>query len=222
MKLPVVDAHGNSLREIEVADEVFAIEPNRWVLHQAYVAQMANRRAGGGHTLRRGEVRGSTRKIRRQKGLGRSRQGSIRAPHHVGGGIAHGPKPRDFSLRLPKQMRRLAIRSALSLHAAAGEILVVEGLVPPEPKTKLVAQLLGGLGISRTVLLVTGEHEPVLQRAARNIPFAKAMPAAYLNVVDLMNAHRLLMTEDAVRKVEELWGGERLKPQRGHHPVEVA
>ncbi|MCS7294731.1 MAG: 50S ribosomal protein L4 [Chloroflexota bacterium] len=222
MKLPVVDAHGNLLREIDAADEVFGIEPNRWVLHQAYVAQMANRRAGGGHTLRRGEVQGSTRKIRRQKGLGRSRQGSIRAPHHVGGGIAHGPKPRDFSLRLPKQMRRLAIRSALSAHAAAGELLVVEGLVPDEPKTKLVAQLLEGLGISRTVLLVTGQHEPVLHQAARNIPFAKAMPAAYLNVVDLVNAHRVLMTEDAVRKAEELWGGANLKPRRGNHTAEVA
>ncbi len=222
MKLPVVDAQGNVVREIDAADEVFGIEPNRWVLHQAYVAQMANRRAGGGHTLRRGEVRGSTRKIRRQKGLGRSRQGSIRAPHHVGGGIAHGPKPRDFSLRLPKQMRRLAIRSALSAHAAAGEILVVESLVPAEPKTKLVAELLEGLGISRTALLVTGEHEPVLHQAARNIPFVKAMPAAYLNVVDLVNAHRVLMTEDAVRKAEALWGGANLKPRRGTHTAEVA
>lgn len=222
MKLPVVDGHGTLIREIDAADDVFGIEPNPWVLHQAYVAQMANRRAGGGHTLRRGEVRGSTRKIRRQKGVGRSRQGSILAPHHVGGGIAHGPKPRDFSLRIPKQMRRLAIRSALSAHAASGELLVVEQLVPPEPKTRLVAELLETLGISRPVLLVTGDHEPILHQAARNIPIAKAMPAAYLNVVDLVNADRILMTEDAVRKVEQLWGGENLKPRRGNHTAEVA
>jgi len=222
MKLQVVDSEGNPLRPIDAADEVFNIEPHRWVLHQAYVAQMANQRAGGGHTLRRGEVRGSTRKIRRQKGTGRSRQGSIRAPHHVGGGIAHGPKPRDFSQRLPKQMKRLAIRSALSAHARAGEITVVEGLVPSEPKTKLLARTLAALGVERRTLLVTGEHEPVLHTAARNIPHVKAMPAAYLNVVDLLHAHRVLMTEDAVRKVEALWGGENLRPRRGRTKAEVA
>ncbi len=216
MKLPVVDTAGNELRQIDVADEVFGIEPNRSVLHQAYVAQMANRRAGGAHTKSRGEVEGSTVKIRKQKGLGRSRQGSIRASHHVGGGVAFGPKHHSFAKDLPKQMRRLALRSALSSHAANGSLTVVDGLVPAEPKTKLVQDSLDSLGVNRRALVVSGEFERNLNLAARNIDFAKALPAAYLNVVDVVNAHRLVMTEEAVRKVEALWGGANLKPRRGH------
>jgi large subunit ribosomal protein L4 len=215
MKLPVVDSSGKHLREIDVADEVFGIEPNPGVVHQAYVAQMANRRVGGAHTLRRGEVAGSSAKIRRQKGLGRSRQGSIRASHRVGGGVAMGPSPRDFSKRLPKQMRRLAIRSALSNHSAEGTLIVVESLTPSEPRTRLIRESLSALGVERRALVVSGAHDELLQRAARNIDFVTAMPAAYLNVVDLVNAHRLVMTEEAVRAVESLWGGANIKPSRG-------
>jgi large subunit ribosomal protein L4 len=160
-------------------------------------------------------VRGSTFKIRRQKGLGRSRQGGIRASHHVGGGVAHGPHPHSFAKDLPKQMRRLALRSALSGAARDGEIVVVEGLVPAEPKTKQMQATLSALGVERTALLVSGKHEPVLHQAARNIAHVKAMPAANLNVVDVVNAHRLLLTEDAVRTIESLWGGANLKPSRG-------
>ncbi len=215
MKLNVFDTAGKQLRQIDVADEVFGIEPNRSVLHQAYVAQMANRRAGNAHTKSRGEVAGSTAKTRRQKGLGRSRQGGIRAPHHVGGGVAHGPRHHSFAKDLPKQMRRLALRSALSSHAAGETLLIVDGLVPDEPKTRTIQATLAALSIDRAALVVSGEHEPNLVLAARNIDIVKALPAAYLNVVDLVNAHRLVMTEDAVRKIEALWGGENLKPHRG-------
>lgn len=215
MKLTVVDTAGKELRQIEAADEVFGIEPNRSVLHQAYVAQMANRRAGNANTKRRGEVRGSTRKIRRQKGLGASRQGSIRASHQVGGGSAFGPKPHSFAKDLPRQMRRLALRSALSSHAADGDLIVVEGLVPAEPRTKAMQATLDAVGVERTSLVVTGAHEPALMMAARNIANVKALPAANLNVVDLVNAHRVVLTEDAVRAIESLWGGENLKPRRG-------
>lgn len=215
MKLNVVDTAGKDLRQIEAADEVFGIEPNRSVLHQAYVAQMANRRVGGANTKRRGEVQGSSVKTRRQKGLGRSRQGSIRASHHVGGGVAHGPKPHSFAKDLPRQMRRLALRSALSSHAAGGSIVVVDGLVPGEAKTRAMQSTLDALGIQRTALLVSGQHEPTLVLAARNIAGVKALPAANLNVVDLVNAHRVVLTEDAVRAIEGLWGGENLKPARG-------
>ncbi len=215
MKLTVVDTAGKQLREIDVADEVFGIEPNRSVLHQAYVAQMANRRAGGANTLRRGEVEGSTVKIRKQKGLGRSRQGGSRASHHVGGGVAHGPHPHSFGKDLPRTMKRLALRSALSSHAAEGSITVVEGLTPDEPKTRVVRETLEAIGATRAALVISGEHEPNLQRAARNIASAKATPAQNLNVVDLLNAHHLVMTEDAVRKIESLWGGTNIKPARG-------
>jgi large subunit ribosomal protein L4 len=215
MKLTVFDTAGARLREIDAADEVFGIEPNRAVLHQAYVAQMANRRAGNANTKGRGEVRGSTIKIRKQKGLGRSRQGSIRASHHVGGGVAFGPKPHSFAKDLPRTMRRLALRSALSSHAAAGSLLVVEGLTATDGKTRTVKAAFDALGVDRTALVVTGEYAPELTRAARNIDIAKALPAQNLNVVDLVNAHRLVLSEDAVRKCEALWGGANIKPQRG-------
>lgn len=221
MKLPVFDGAGKQLREIDVADEVFGVEPNRSVLHQAYVAQMSNRRAGNASTKRRGEVAGSTVKIRRQKGLGRSRQGSIRASHHVKGGIAMGPKPHSFERDMPRTMKRLALRSALSSHALGGSIRVVEGLVPAEGKTRLIQALLDAHGLSRRVLLVSGLHEATLNQAARNIPYATPLPAAYLNVVDVLNAHQILMTEEAVRQVETLWGGSNLKPARGRRVEEA-
>lgn len=221
MKLPVFDSAGTQLREIEVADEVFGVDPHRGVLHQAYVAQMSNRRAGNASTKRRGEVAGSSIKVRRQKGLGRSRQGSIRASHHVKGGIAMGPKPHSFERDMPRTMKRLALRSALSSHALDGSIRVVEGLVPSEGKTRLIQELLKAHGVSRNVLLVSGEHEANLNLAARNIPYATPMPAAYLNVVDVLNAHHILMTEDAVRQAEALWGGSNLKPARGRRVEEA-
>jgi len=215
MKLKVFDTAGNELRELDAADEVFGIEPNRAVLHQAYVAQMGNRRSGNAHTQRRGEVRGSTIKIRKQKGLGRSRQGGIRASHQVGGGVAHGPKPHSFAKDLPRTMRRLALRSALSNHAASGSLVVVEGLSTPDAKTRSMQNILNALGVDRRALVVSGSHVPELQRAARNLDDVKALPAQNLNVVDLINAHRLVMTEDAVRACEALWGGANVKPQRG-------
>ncbi len=215
MKLTVFDTAGKELRQIDAADEVFGIEPNRAVLHQAYVAQMGNRRAGNASTKSRGEVRGSTVKIRKQKGLGRSRQGSIRASHHVGGGVAFGPKPHSFAKDLPRTMKRLALRSALSSHASSGSLVVVEGLGAPDGKTRTMQTVMNALGVERRTLVVSGSHVPELTRAARNIDNITALPAANLNVVDLINAHKLVMSEDAVRACEALWGGVNVKPQRG-------
>jgi large subunit ribosomal protein L4 len=221
MKLSFFDATGKELRQVDAADEVFGIEPNRSVLHQAYVASMGNRRSGNANTLRRGEVRGSTFKIRKQKGLGSSRQGGIRAPHHVGGGVAHGPHPHSFGKDLPRQMKRLALRSALSSHASGGSLSIVEGLAPADVKTKTLQIALDALGVDRRVLIVTGEHVAELTRAGRNIDIAKVVPAQNISVVDLVNAHRVLMSEDAVRKCEALWGGANIKPSRGKRPVEA-
>lgn len=221
MKFPLIDTSGATLRELDIADEVFGIEPNRAVLHQAYVTQMGNRRSGNANTLGRGDVRGSTAKIRRQKGVGRSRQGAIRASHQVGGGVAHGPHPHSFVKDFPRQMRRLALRSAISNHAANGTLKIVDGLAPAEPKTRIVREVLASLGVQRRILIVSGEPELMLNRAARNIEQVVALPAQNLNVVDLVNAHHLVMTEEAVRKCEELWGGENLKPARGRRKEAV-
>jgi large subunit ribosomal protein L4 len=160
-------------------------------------------------------------KIRRQKGVGRSRQGAIRASHQVGGGVAHGPHPHSFRKDLPRQMRRLALRSALSDHAAKGTLRVVEGLAPSEPKTKHVQAALDAIGADRRTLVVSGDHDATLVRAARNVDRLVALPAQNLNIVDLVNAHYLVMTEDAVRKCEALWGGENLKPARGRRAEAV-
>lgn len=220
MKLNVVDASGAQARTIDVADEVFGIEPNRAVVHQAYTTLMSNRRAGGAHTLRRGEVRGSTFKIRRQKGLGRARQGGIRSSSRVGGGVAMGPRPRSFRKDLPRQMRRLAIRSALSSHARDGSLTVVDGLARDAVSTKAMKITLQALSVDRGALIVTGEPDATVFRSSRNIEKVLAVPAQGLNVVDLVNAHRLIMTEEAVRACEQTWGGDNLKPRR--RPVEVA
>ena len=215
MNLPVVDARGRKRREIEVADEVFGIEPNRAVMHQAYVAQRANARLGTHSTKSRGEVRGSTAKIRRQKGMGAARKGANRAATRVGGGIAFGPKPHSHAKALPRQMRRLAIRSALSSHAASGGLIVVSAIAGGESKTREVAAALNSLGLERRALIVSSDHDATLVRAARNIANVRALPSAQLNVVDLVDAHHVVMTEDAVRRAEELWGGPNVKLARG-------
>ncbi len=217
MMLNVVDRSGRKRREIEVADEVFGIEPNRPVMHQAYVAQRANAHAGTHSTKTRSEVRGSTAKMRKQKGGGSARVGSNRGSTRIGGGIAFGPRPHGHAKSLPKQMRRLAIRSALSSHAADGGLIVVPEITPDEPKTAAVAKVLTALGVERRALVVSGEHDAPLARATGNIANVRTLPAAQLNVVDLIDAHHLVMTEDAVRRAEALWGGDQLKPARGRN-----
>ena len=209
MKLTVYDTQGKEVGSIEADDAVFGLEPHKAAIRQALLAQLANRRAGTHNTKTRGEVRGSTRKIRRQKGIGASRQGSIRAPHHRHGGIVFGPKQRSYKQALPKMVRRLAIRSVLSAKAADGELKVIRGLAVDAPKTKTIAALLGALEMSRSALLVTEQMDRNLLLSSRNLPGAKTLPADYLNVADLLTHHGLVMTEEAVRRAEALWGGER-------------
>ncbi len=209
MLLPVRNVEGQEVGSIEVEDYVFGLRPNRAVLHQAYVAQRANQRRGTHSTKTRGEVKGSTRKTRPQKYTGRARQGSIRAPHRKGGGVVFGPKPRDYSQRLPKKMRRLAIRSALSAKAADGELIVLDRLELERPNTREMARILQNLGVDRSALVVTGEPDRTVFLSVRNLEKKKCLPAAYLNVVDLLHHRYLVMTEAAVRKAEELWGEAR-------------
>jgi large subunit ribosomal protein L4 len=209
VKLQVLDAAGNQAETIDVDDAVFGIEPNEAVVHQALVAQLAARRAGTAKTKSRGEVQGSSRKIRRQKGLGASRQGSIRAPQHRGGGTVFGPQPRSYVQRLPKRMRRLAIRSVLSSRARDQRLLVVDGLGVETPSTKAIRALLEGIGVERSALLVTGAPDRTALRSARNLPGTRVLPADTLNVADLLAHQTLVMTVEAVRRAEVIWGGER-------------
>jgi large subunit ribosomal protein L4 len=206
MKLAVINSEGKELRKLDVDDSVFGIEPNGAVLHQAFVAGRNNQRAGTAQTKTRGEVQGSTKKIRRQKYTGRARQGSIRAPHHVGGGVVFGPIQRSYAQALPKKMRRLAIRSALSGKVADGQLVVIDQLAFEKPRTKEIMRILRNAGIERSTLVVTSESDRTVIASIRNLPKTKALPAAYLNVVDMLNHQGLLITEDAVRVAEQLWG----------------
>jgi large subunit ribosomal protein L4 len=221
MQLDVLDSAGNKVRSIEADDLVFGLKPNKAVVHQAMVAQRANLRQGTHSTKTRGEVAGSTRKLFRQKGTGRARQGGIRAPHRRGGGITFGPKPRSYKQDLPKRMRRLAIRSVLSAKAAEGDLRVIDALSIDQPKTKELTALLNAVGFERKTLVVTAKPEPAVKMSAKNAPNVKWLPASYLNVLDLLSYRGLLMTEDAVRVAEALWGGERATKRRAPLP-EVA
>lgn len=221
MKLAVHNAAGKRVREITVDDSVFGLTPNGAVLHQAFVAQRANQRQGSANTRGRSEVRGSSRKIRIQKYTGRARQGTNRSPVRVGGGVAFGPKPRSYKQALPRKMKRLAIRSALSGKLADGQLRVIDELEMKQPRTKEVIQVLENQGIERSALIVTAEPDRSVLKGARNRPKTKVLPAAYLNVVDMLGHRDLLLTEGAVRRVEGLWGvgpqpaaEEKPKPRR--------
>jgi len=214
VKIPVRSAGGAKLKAIAVDDTVFGIKPNLAVVHQAFMAQRANQRAGSASTKSRGEVRGSSAKVRVQKGTGRARQGTARAGHRRGGGVTFGPKPRSYRQALPKRMKRLAIRSVLSGKVADGRVVVVNELAVEKPSTKQMADALANLGIERSALVVTGEPDRSVYVSARNIPKTKVLPADYLNVVDMVTHRHLVMTVAAVRRCEALWGGDRVGQRR--------
>jgi large subunit ribosomal protein L4 len=214
MQLDVLDRTGAKVRSIDADDAVFGLKPNKAVVHQTMVAQRANQRQGTHSTKTRGEVAGSTKKLFRQKGTGRARQGAIRAPHRRGGGITFGPKPRSYKQDLPKRVRRLAIRSVISAKAAEGDLRVIDSLALDGPKTKELASVIQALGFERKTLVVTASPEEAIKLSARNAPNVKWLPAPYLNVLDMLSYRGLLMTEDAVRATEALWGGERANRRR--------
>jgi large subunit ribosomal protein L4 len=221
MKLPVHDIEGKEVDTIDVDDAVFGIQPNEAVVHQALLASLANKRVGTASTKTRGEVRGSSAKIRRQKGTGRSRQGTIRAPHHRHGGVVFGPRPRSYEQALPKRMRRLAIRSVLSAKAADGSLRVVRELPFAEPSTKVMAAALRALGFDRSALVVIPAADDAVKASARNLEKVKVLPAPYLNVADMLAARGMLVTVDAIRAAEATWGGERAKGRGVKSAVEA-
>jgi large subunit ribosomal protein L4 len=219
MQLSVVTSSGEPDGTIDADESVFGIEPNTTVMHQVLLAQLANRRAGTASTKTRGEVAGSTVKLTRQKGLGRARQGSVRAPHRRHGGIVFGPKPRKYTQTIAKMVRRLAIRSALSAAARDGSLVVVRSLGMEQPKTKAMQAMLAKLNLNRSALVVTAQPDEAIKRCTANLPHVKMLPAPYLNVVDLTAYRGLLMTVDAVRQVEAHWGGERAVRRRAPLPA---
>ena len=206
MQVPVHSSAGEIVDHIEISDDVFAVPFNEAVVHQAVVRQLANSRLGTASTKTRGEVSGSKRKLYRQKHTGRARRGSTKSPILVGGGIAFGPHPRSYRQRMPKKMRRLALRCALSAKVRDGELIVVDQLKLSQPKTAEMAQLLKAIKADSSVLMVTPQPEVDIIRSARNLPRARTLPASLLNVLDVVTYKSLVMSVDAVRVVEEIWG----------------
>ncbi len=206
MKVPVYSLSGEVVKQIELSDHVFAVPFNQAVVHQAVVAQRANARQGTASAKTRGEVVGSTRKLYRQKHTGLARAGRRRSPTRRGGGVTFGPRPRSYHQEMPKKMRRLALRCALSAKAKDKELTVLEKLELAHPKTKEMEAILAALGVDSSALIVTGKAEENVFKSARNLAGVKTLPASILNVVDILTYKRLLMTEAAVRRAEELWG----------------
>jgi large subunit ribosomal protein L4 len=209
MEVDVLNMDGEKVRTVELPARIFEAPINVDLMHQAYVRQMANARLGTHSTLTRSEVRGGGRKPWRQKGTGRARQGSIRAPHFVGGGGAHTPKPRDYSQSMPRKMRRAALRSALSVKAADQEILVVENLSIAEPRTRLMLKALHGLvGEARVLILIPEKNEgyELVMRSANNLPEVKTLLASYLNIRDLLGHDKIILPLEALDVVEAYLG----------------
>ena len=201
----VYDMTGAKTGEMELSASVFGIEPNEVVLHAAVKNYLANQRQGTQSTLTRTEVRGGGIKPWRQKGTGRARQGSIRAPQWTHGGVALGPKPRSYNYALNKKTRRLALISALSAKAAAGEIIVVDGLDMSEIKTKTFAAFLKNVDSTGKSLVVTPEVRKNVVKSAANIPGVRTTPVATLNVYDILNADKFIIDKAAVAKLEEVY-----------------
>jgi large subunit ribosomal protein L4 len=222
MQMDVRNLAGEQVSSIEVDERVFGIEPNMALMHQAVLAILANRRSGTHSTKTRGEVAGSTKKIQKQKGLGRARQGGIRAPHRRHGGIAFGPRPRSYAQDMPKRMRRQALRSALSAKARDGEIVVLEALTIDGPKTKAISVPLKALGATRTALLVTETADLNVKLSASNIEGASYCPADSINTYDVLRCRHIVLTVGAVRRIEALWGGEHVNERRPAKAVAAA
>jgi large subunit ribosomal protein L4 len=200
---------GEARGEVKLPETVFGLAPNRHVMWEAVRNFLANQRQGTSSVRSRAEVSGGGRKPWRQKGTGRARVGTIRSPLWVHGGRAFGPRPRDYSYELPKAARRLALRSALSQKAGAGEVTVVADFQLAEPRTREVARILQNLEVGEArCLLVVARHDPDLARATRNLPRLQTREYRLLNAYEVLHADRLLILESAVPKLEEVWGHE--------------
>lgn len=201
----VFDKTGKKVSDIALSDAIFAITPNASAMHLCVVAYLANQRQGTQSTLTRAEVRGGGKKPWRQKGSGRARQGSIRSPQWTHGGIALGPKPREYGKTVNKKVRRLAMKSALSSKVAAEELIVLDSLEMNEIKTKEVVSVLKALETGKKVLIVLPEKNETVYKSARNIKGVKTTLVSTLNVYDILNCDSLVVLKDAVSKIEEVY-----------------
>ena len=203
-KVGLFSKEGNQIGDIELNSTVFGAEVNQYALHQVVVALLANKRQGTQSTKTRAEVRGGGIKPWRQKGTGRARQGSIRAPQWIKGGIVFAPKPRDYRISTPKTMRRVAMLSALTSKVAENELVVVEDLKFDAIKTKNIANLLKALDAKKT-LIITAESEEIAYKSARNLEGVSIIPANNINVYDLLKFPKVIMTKEAISKIEEVY-----------------
>lgn len=204
-KIDVLNMNGQKVETLELNDSIFNTEVNKSVLHEVVKNYLANQRQGTHSAKTRAEVRGGGKKPFKQKGTGRARQGTIRAPHFVGGGVAFAKKPRDYSYKLPKKVKRLALRSALSAKFQANELIVLDALTIEAPKTKVFVDLLSNINAGKKSTIYTGEHNVNMYKSARNIQGVKASFVGEINVYDLLNCNTVVMTKDAIQKLEEVY-----------------
>ncbi|MCL2045460.1 MAG: 50S ribosomal protein L4 [Oscillospiraceae bacterium] len=202
----VYDMQGQEVGEVTLSETIFGIEPNIPAIHEAVKNHLANRRQGTQSTLTRAEVSGGGKKPYRQKGTGRARQGSTRVPHYTHGGVAFAPKPRSYRYPINKKLKRLALRSALSLKANNDSVIVVENLEMMNIKTKEFAKFLSAIGISGKALIVTPEHNENVILSARNLPGIKTTFASLLNTYDIMDAKTFIVDKAALETIEEVYG----------------
>ena len=204
-KVDVYNMQGKKVSDVELSEAVFGIEPNENIVHSALVNYLANQRQGTQSTKTRAEVSGGGRKPWRQKGTGRARQGSIRAPQWIKGGIALGPKPRSYSYRINKKEKQLAIRSLLSAKVLDNELTVVDKLEVEEPKTKVMAKALTDLKVEGKALIILADRNDNVLRSSRNIEGVKTIELNTINVFDLLNCNKLVLPLDTVKKLEEVY-----------------
>lgn len=206
MFIPMYDMKGEKVEDVELRADIFEAPINVPLMHQAFERQRANARVGTHKAKTRGEVRRTNRKWYRQKGTGRARHGDRGANLFVGGGVAHGPAPRDYSKKMPRKMQRAALRSALSVKAQEDQIVVVETLDLEAPKTKLMASALETLGMEGSVLLLLPDQDELVERSARNLPQVKILNANYLNIRDLLSHDKILMSVGTLQVIEQNLG----------------
>lgn len=203
MKIPVRNREGKTIEEIDVSPEVFEVKPNEAAVHQVIKAQLAAARRGTAKTKTRAEVRGGGKKPWRQKGTGRARIGSIRAPHWTGGGTVFGPVPRDYSFNVPKKMRRVALRSILSSKARDGRLIILDDFGLAEPRTKDAVQVLKNLDATKKTTVIVGVNQDAAVRSVRNIDNVRIIYSSEINAYDLLDNEYLVMTRAALNAVEE-------------------
>jgi large subunit ribosomal protein L4 len=204
-KVNVLNMSGEQVEEIELSDDIFGVEINQHVVYEVVKNQLANKRQGTQSTKTRAEVRGGGRKPWRQKGTGRARQGSIRAPHFTGGGVVFAPKPRDYSYKVPKKVRKLALKSALTSKVEMGEIIVVDKIDFDAPKTKEMANFLSNINADKKALIVMDEKNANVIKSASNIPNVQTALVNTINVYDILKYNSFIITKEAVKKVEEVY-----------------